>query len=100
MTDKDLITEVTFQDPPPMRVVKYDWTAIAKRLKRRPGEWALIYEVDSSGYAVAIRSNKVTALKREHGFESRTANNTTGPNRTCSLWLRYNPDNDTRKAGK
>lgn len=99
MTDKDLISEVTFEDPPSVRVQKYDWPVIARRLKRKPGEWALIYKKDSSGFAVAIRSNKVSALKREHGFESRTANNTAGPQRTCSLWLRYNPDADTQRKG-
>lgn len=101
-----LISEIEFSDPPPARASKYDWDKIARKLKRRPNKWALIYEGDSSGFAVAIRAGKVSALRPDHGFGVRTANNTSknesGPRRTCDLYLIYNPDADTRrqKAGK
>ena len=92
-----------FSNPPAVRAVKYDWTKISKRLTRKPGEWLRIYVADKQSYAVAIRNNKIAALKREHGFESRTAKNNY-TDRTCTLWLRYNPEADTRltnkKAGK
>lgn len=89
------IERVRFSEPPPTREVKYDWESIASRLLRKPGEWALVYEHDKQTYAVAIRNNKIAALKREKGFESKTANNN-NTDRTCSLWVRFNPE----KAGK
>ncbi len=91
----DGIREVRFSEPPPVREMKYDWTAIAQRLKRKPGEWALVYSDDKQTYAVAIRSGKIAALRKSDGFESRTAGND-NINRTCALWVRFNPEADTR----
>jgi len=84
------IKEVRFSEPPPPRETKYDWPGIAARLVRKPGEWALVYDKDKQGYAVAIRSGKIAALRKSDGFESRTANND-NIDRTCSLWVRFNP---------
>lgn len=84
-----------FEDPPPVPGGRYDWTRIARRATRKPGEWVQVYKVDRQTYAVAIRNNKIAALKRENGFQSRTASNNK-TDRTCSLWVRYNPETDTR----
>lgn len=92
-----LVDGIEFSEPPPPRAGKYDWSSIADKLLAKPGEWALIYTKDKTTYASSIRGNCVNALKREHGFVSRTANNTTTPgDRTCSLWLMYDPSKDSR----
>lgn len=75
----------------------YDWDAIAEELREHPGEWAQVYVQDRASLAVAIRSNKIRALKRERGFESRTANNTREAPLLCDLYLRYVPEKDESK---
>lgn len=88
--------KVKFGDPPqPRQPAPYNWSDIAAQLRRRPGEWALIFENDKTSYVTSIRLNGISALRRDKGFEVRTENNKRQPPpRTCDLWLRYNPDKD------
>lgn len=101
----DPISEVVFEDPPDLP--RYDWAGIAKKVKARPGRWAKVFDRDRVTQAEAIRNGGVAALRREHGFETRTRNNkretdpaTGKETRWCTLYVRYNPANDTRKARK
>lgn len=88
---------IKFGTPPPRRQSPYDWTKIAESLRKNPTEWALVFEGDRTTLVTAIRNGGIAALRKEKGFEVRTANNTTGSPRTCDLWLRYVPENDTEK---
>lgn len=89
--------DLTWEQPPPKREERYDWTSIAKKLRRRPMKWAKIFEKDRSSLATAIRIKGIKALHPDKGFEVRTANNTREQPRTCAMWLRYNPEKDREK---
>jgi hypothetical protein len=84
-------TAVTWEDPPPPRK-RYDWDSIAQQLRERPGEWAKIFDYDRTSLAVAIRTHGIKALDPDLGFEVRTANNVRGTPRTCTMYLRFNPE--------
>lgn len=90
-----MTSEVTWEDPPKRE--RYDWGHIAEQLRSRPGEWAKIFDNDRSSLATAIRIRGITALNPEKGFEVRTANNTREKPRTCTMYLRYNPQKDVSK---
>lgn len=83
--------EVTWEDPPESRH-EYDWTTIARQLRRKPGKWAKVFDLDRTSLATAIRIGSIKALEPSKGFEVKTANNTRGTPRTCTLYLRYNPE--------
>lgn len=89
-------------DPPPRRSHNYDWGQIATELRARPNEWHLIFEGDRHSLVTALRLNGISALRKEKGFEIRTANNVRPKDpkerRTCDLYLRYNPANDTERS--
>lgn len=91
---KDKIKTVRFGEPPPPRQSRYDWAAIARRLRRRPGEWARIYKHDRTSLSVAIRNGAIKALRPEAGFVMRTEDNTRGKPRTNTLWMMYDPSKD------
>ena len=84
-------------EDPPERRARYDWEDIAKRLKRKPGKWAKVFDRDRTSLAVALRSGSITALKPDMGFEVRTANSTREAPRTCTLYMRYVPEKDERR---
>lgn len=86
--------------PPEPRTPEFDWTAIAKKVMRKPGDWYLVFRQGNYGYYSTILQNKIAALKREHGFEVRSANSKrpTGQPRTCDMWVRYVPEQDQRES--
>lgn len=86
----NVIRSVDFGKQPPDRE-RYDWDAIALQLRQHPGEWALVFEHGKTSIANALRQGSITAIDPSNGFEIRTANNTRAPDRTCTLWLRWNP---------
>ena len=88
--------DVTWENPPPGRQ-RYDWAAIAEQLRERPLQWAKIFDQDRASLATAIRINGIQALLPEKGYEVRTANNTRETPRTCTMYLRYNPEKDVSK---
>lgn len=87
-----------FEEPPPLRGRRYDWDAIAEQLRRRPMEWATVFERDRTSLATAIRIKGIQALHPDKGFEVRTSNNVRLRDendkelRLCTLHLRYNPE--------
>lgn len=93
MSDKPLLS---WEDPAERGA--YDWAGIAAQLESRPMTWAKVFDRDRQSLAVAIRVHGITALWPEKGFEVRTRNNTSRDLGTpmCTLYLRYNPDLDTR----
>jgi len=88
--DEDSITEVKWEQPP--EGATYDWTAIANQLRENPLKWAKVFEKDRVSVSNAVRQGSVMAVHPDLGFEVRTANNTREPPRTCTLYLRWNPD--------
>lgn len=90
-SEVDSTSDIKWEDPPPGRF-RYDWTAIAQKLRERPGEWALIFERDRASLVTAIRINGIAAVAPAQGFECRTSNNTRDSVRTCTLHMRYNPE--------
>lgn len=90
MTDKK--SEVTWESPPPIGQGRYDWAVIAAKLRTQPGEWAKVFDEDKTSIVNAIRQGKIKALQPDDGFQIRTANNVRNPVRTCTLYLRFNPD--------
>jgi hypothetical protein len=97
VTETEPSKGVKWDDPPPTGP-RYDWPAISRRLRRRPGEWLLVFEKDKTSITTAIRGGRIRSMHPSNGIEVRTANNTRDYPRTCSLWLRYNPDNDKQGA--
>lgn len=89
--------DVAWEEPPPKKQ-RYDWDAIADQLRERPNKWAKIFDRDVTSLATAIRINGIKALRKDRGFEVRTANNTRETPRTCTLYLRYNPEKDKANA--
>lgn len=89
--------DLAWENPPPKREERYDWASIAKKLRKRPLTWAKIFEEDRSSLATAIRIKGIKALHPDKGFEVRTAHNTREHPRTCTMWLRYNPEKDKEK---
>lgn len=86
----EVISHLDFSQAPPRRE-KYDWESIARQLREHPGQWALVFEHGKTSTANAIRQGAVKALDPGLGFQVRTTNNQRSPQRTCTLWLRWNP---------
>lgn len=87
-------SQLTWEDPPPPRGRKYDWDKIAEELRKKPGEWAKVFDNDRTSLATAVRINGIKALRSDKGFEVRTSNNVRGNPRTCTMYLRYVPEKD------
>ena len=88
-----------------MRSQRYDWSAIAEQLRKKPKQWAKVFEQDRDSLVTSIRINGIHALLPTKGFEVRTSNNhhveIDGKQvRICSLYLRYNPDKDNDRQEK
>lgn len=87
--EESKVASVTWEAPPTDGRVVYDWTAIAKKLKSRPGQWAKVFDDDRTSLVNAIRQGAVRPLAPSLGFEVRTRNNVREPIRKCSLYMRY-----------
>lgn len=89
---------LAWEEPPPLRSKRYDWDAIAAQLRKRPYEWAKVFEHDRTSLATAIRINGIQALLPDKGFEVRTSNNRRfrdengKEQRFCTMHLRFNPE--------
>lgn len=87
---------IKFKEPPAAREQRYDWAAIAKDLRSRPGEWALIFEDDLTSLVTSFRLDGYKDLPTSE-FEYRTSNNRREYTdddgnyhaRRCSMWLRF-----------
>lgn len=86
----DAVTGIPWEEPPAR--VNYDWYAIADQLRTEPMRWAKVFDKGGQSISNAIKQGHVAAVHPDLGFESRTANNTRQPPRTCTLYLRFNPN--------
>jgi len=91
LPDDNPVEAVTWEAPPP-RKPRYDWPKIATKLQARPMEWAKVFEGGRTSQVNAIRQGSVAAVHPDLGFELRTTDNVREPVRTCTLWMRFNPD--------
>ena len=69
-----------------------DWAAVARELRAHPGEWMLVFEHGRASWVTAVQIGHVSAVHKRLGFETRTADNTRDTPRTCTLYMRFNPD--------
>lgn len=76
----------------PPAVDKPDWNAVAETLRSRPMDWLRVYSDRPSTWADAISRGRIRALRPDLGFEAATTNNTRNYPRTCTLFMRFNPD--------
>ena len=98
--DDERVADVTWETPPKAGV-KYDWEAIAEKLKAEPMTWAKVFENDRASVVNAIRQGSIKAVRPEAGFQVKTAHNVRLPIRTCTLYMRYVPALDkTRRRGR
>lgn len=87
-----------FKDPPPKDGEK--WNPVVRALKQNPGKWALVLETTRTSVPNAVRNQSIAVLRARAGIEIRTANETREPgNRTCDMYLRYNPHKDEALSG-
>jgi hypothetical protein len=90
---------VVFEEPPE-RPQQYDWQAISEQLRKRPMKWAKVFESDRASLVVAIRAGHIAAVHPDLGFEVTTTNNQRESRpRTCTLFLRYNPEKGDNLKG-
>lgn len=85
---------------PPEVPDKPDWKRLAKLLRKNPGRWRLVYENGPNSWRTAVAMNKITAVRRDLGYEIRTTDNKREAPRTCTLYMRYNPDFDESRKKK
>jgi hypothetical protein len=69
-----------------------DWRQVADTLRASPMRWLKVYEHGRETWANAIGRGRVNALHPSLGFEFRTTDNVRGTPRTCTLFMRFNPD--------
>lgn len=93
------VSSITWEEPPEGST-KYDWAAIADKLRSQPRTWAKIFDKDRTSLANAIRQGGITALHPDLGFRITTANNTRDAVRTCTLYVRYVPSLDKERRRK
>lgn len=82
-------SSLMFVKDPPRERHRFDWDTVAVQLRKRPGEWALIFKDGPETLATSAR-NGVKALPLDE-FEFRTADNKRTTPRTCTLYARYIP---------
>lgn len=90
MTTEQPSTGVGWKEPPLSQ--RYDWDAIAAKLRRRPMKYYLVFEQDFTHKVNAVNAGKVPAVHPMLGFETQTRNNKRESPRTCDLYMRFNPD--------
>lgn len=91
MSDDMTINSVDFDRSPPAKA-RFDWDAISQQLRAHPMQWAMVFEHGKVSVANAVRQGSINAVHPDYGFEVRTSDNVRGEVRTCTLWLRFNPD--------
>lgn len=84
-------TGLGWEDPSVSRT-GYDWDAIAQMLRAEPMRWRKIFEHGPLSTANSVRQGGVKVLRRDLGFEFKSRNNTGPPDRTCTFYIRFNPE--------
>lgn len=94
-----MVDQPVWETPSPGTRSGYDWASLAQQLRERPNAWLRVFEQGPVSVANSIRQGEIRALtpvhrtgRTTHGFEVRTRNNRRTTPRTCSLYLRYVPE--------
>lgn len=80
------MTEIVWQDPPPMPGARGQYPAIAAALRARPGEWALVRSDVSEAIAWQIRRGVIQAFLPPGTFEARSV---ITEGRKADIYARY-----------
>lgn len=89
----DRVDPLTWEAPKPR--TKYDWPAIAERLRAKPMEWGNLFKQGPVSVVNAIRQGAVAELHPNLGFEVTTENNHREAPRLADLYIRYNPEKES-----
>jgi len=89
--EREPVSDVVWEAPTESQRGRYDWAAIGRQLRSRPGVWAKVFENDRTSIVNAIRQGAIGPLDPRDGFQVRTRNNVRYPVRRCSLYMRYVP---------
>lgn len=81
---------VAWEEPPDLP--KVDWPEVAALLRQHPMEWLKVFQHGRTAAKEAVSQGHVPSVHPRLGFETRTTDNTRGSPRTCTLFMRYNPD--------
>jgi hypothetical protein len=82
---------VAWEAPPDHRD-KVRWPEVAAELRAHPMEWLKVFENGRTTAKEAVSQGHVPSVHPMLGFETKTTDNTRGTPRTCTLFMRYNPD--------
>jgi hypothetical protein len=94
---------IEFKEPPKgyRRKHNFDWDKITAALQENPTKWALLGEGIRLSIATAINQRKIGNFHPDQGIEVTTADNRQeGGSRVCDIFVRYNPEGDTRLTKK
>jgi hypothetical protein len=81
---------VAWEKPPKQQ--RIDWPAVAAELRAHPGEWLKVFEHGRMSVVNALRQDRMPSVRRDLGFEITTTDTTRNSPRTCTLFMRYNPE--------
>ena len=81
--------DLRWENPPADGRSNREWTMVAEALQQRPGEWALVSEEASGGWATRAKKGAVAAFRPAGAYEFQTqAIRETKPLR-FKVWGRY-----------
>lgn len=80
------MSNIKWQNPPSDQRTTTPWTEIAKALRERPNEWALVKEGTFASVATTIKFGTKTAFRPAGSFEARTSKAAEGK---CDVYARY-----------
>ena len=86
------MAELTWEEPPNKLLTRgsTDWLGVAKALKARPNEWAVVAENVSASTGTHIRYGKLKAFEPSGAFEARVSGTkVSGGGRASKVYARY-----------
>lgn len=76
--------------PPPNG--RPDWNQVAAELRANPGEWFKVFQNGRTSWKESMAQGHVSVVHPNLGFEYESRDNRRGTPRTCTLYMRWNPD--------
>lgn len=68
---------------------RHDWLEVARQLKERPGEWAVVAEDIQRTYVTAVKKGRIRAFQPAGTFEAISRGSGTEVGRAGKLYVRY-----------
>lgn len=69
-----------------------DWGQVAEELRAHPYQWLKVFKHGRTSWKEAMAQGHVAAVHPNLGFEYQSSDNRRGTPRTCTLFMRYNPE--------